>query len=144
MAFFTDECAWAQTSVKVLGRTIKGIRGFGFSKGVEKEHLYAAGDEPIDIQTGNKKYEGNIKLLKYEVDLMNDAAQAAGFADITEVPPAAILITCTFKANPTSALRVVTAISVAFSETKYDMEQNAKMMDVTLPFICMKVVVAKK
>ena len=29
------ECAWANFEVKILGRTIKGLRGFGFKKEVE-------------------------------------------------------------------------------------------------------------
>jgi hypothetical protein len=141
--FKTSECAWAQCSIKLLGRTIVGLRGFEFKKGVEKEHLYGAGDEPIDIQTGNKKPEGSLKLLKYEVDLLNDAAQAAGYDDITEVPHTLILITANFKKSPTDALRTVEAIGVAFSEAGYAQEQNAKMTEVMLPFICMKVRVSK-
>lgn len=142
-AFSTEECAWAQTSVRLLGRTIQGIQGFEFKKGVEKEHLYGAGSNPIDIQSGNSKPEGSIKLLKYEVDLLNDAAQAAGYDDITEVPHTAINITCSFKKTPSSPIRTIESQGVAFTETSYAMEQNAKMMQVSLPFIAMKNTVRK-
>lgn len=141
-AFTTDECAWAQTSIKLLGNTVRGIQGFSFKKSTEKEHLFAAGDEPIDIQTGNKKPEGNLKMLKYEVDKLNEAAQLAGFSDITEVPHTAILITCQYKKSVTSPTRTVVARGVSFSEFDFAMEQNAKMTAVTLPFICMKIDVA--
>ena len=140
--FSTKECAWQNTSLTVLGRKVTGLRGFEFKKSVEKEHLYAAGSEPIDIQDGNKKYEGNIKLLKYEVDLLNDAALAAGFTDITEVPHEAILITTEYKKVITDKARKVIAAGVGFTEMGFAMEQNAKMTEVTLPFIAIKIQVA--
>jgi hypothetical protein len=135
----TSECAWAQFEVKVLGRVIKGLRGFSFKKTVEKEHLYGAGDDPIDIMSGQKKYEGNIKLLGFEVDAMNKAAAIAGFGDITEVPHESVVITCSFRRRPTDAIKTYTASGVAFSECGVDMEQNAKHREITLPFIAMNV-----
>ena len=140
MPFSTKECAWSQTQIKFLGRTIVGLRGFEFKKSVEKEHLYGAGDEPIDIQTGNKKPDGNLELLKFEVDLLNDAAQAAGFSDITEVPHPAVVVTCTYQKNKGDQLRTITAFGVAFTDISFAMKQNAKMSEVTLPFINMKTV----
>jgi hypothetical protein len=138
-AFSTKECAWAQVSVTVLGRKVVGLRGFEFKKSVEKEHLYAAGDMPIDIQSGNKKYEGNLKLLKFEVDLLNDAAVDAGYTDILDVPHSSVTITCDYKNERTGKLRTITASEVAFSELGRAMEQNAKMTEITLPFIAMNI-----
>lgn len=141
--FDTAECAWSQTNVKVLGRTLTGMRGFSFKKGIEKEHLYAAGSAPIDIQSGNVKPEGSLKILKYEFDLMNDAAQAAGYSDITEVPHTLIHITCSYKKRPTDKMRIIEAQGVAFNEWDNAMEQNAKMTEVSLPFLAMNITVRK-
>ena len=141
--FSTDECAWAQTSLKLLGRTIIGLQGFKFKKGVEKEHIYGAGSDPIDINSGNRKPEGSIDVLKYELDLLNEAAQAAGYDDITEVPHTAISITCAFKKTPTSTINTIESSGVAFSEWEIGMEQNAKMTKVSLPFLAMKNTVRK-
>jgi hypothetical protein len=141
--FDTSECAWSHTSIKLLGKTLTGVRGFSFKKGVEKEHLYAAGSDPIDIQSGNKKPEGNLKVLKYELDALNDAAQAAGFEDITDVPHTLIMITCAYKKRSTDPMRIIEAQGVAFTETEVAMEQNAKMTEVSLPFISMKNTVRK-
>jgi hypothetical protein len=139
--FTTKECAWSNTKLTVLSRTIIGARGFEFNKEIEKEHLYAAGSDPIDIQSGNKKPDGNIKILKFELDLLNDAAQAdaAGYEDITEVPHPLILITCQYKKNLTDPIRTIVATGVAFTKMAVAMEQNAKMTEVTLPFICMRI-----
>ncbi len=138
-SFSTKECAWQNFTLTILGRKVTGLRGFEFKKTVEKEHLYAAGSEPIDIQDGNKKYEGNVKLLKYETDLLNDAALLAGFADITEVPHEAILITGEYKKKITDKTRKVIAAGVGFTEMSFGMEQNAKMTEVTLPFLAMRI-----
>lgn len=142
-AFSTEECAWSQTSVKLLGRTIKGIRGFEFKNDNEKEHLYAAGKKPIDIQEGNEKPEGNLKLLKYEVDLLNDAAQLAGFSSIATVPHDGISITCNYKKTIASEIRTVQAFGVAFGGVGFAMEQNAKMTEVTLAFLAMEIIFKK-
>ena len=140
MSFTTKECAWAQTGIKLLGRTISGLRGFEFKKAVEKEHIYAAGDDPIDIQSGNRKPDGSLDVLKYELDLLNDAAQAAGFTDITEVPHEAVVITCSYKKALTDPMRIVEAFGVSFTDISVGMKQNAKMTEVALPFLAMKIV----
>lgn len=135
----SDECAWSHFEIKILNRTIKGLRGFGFKKEVEKEHLYGAGDEPIDIQSGNKKGSGTVKVLGFEADLMNKAARDAGYEDITDVPHEAIVITCSYKKRATDPIKTYIASGAAFSESGVDLEQNAKMREITLPYIAMNV-----
>jgi hypothetical protein len=142
MSFKSEECAWSQTSLKILGRTVVGIIGWEFDIDIEKEHLYAAGSKPIDIQDGNEKPTGSVKVLKFELDLLNDAAQAVGYAHIGLVPKDATVITCTFKKTPASQMRVITALGVAFTKINMGMEQNAKSMPVTLPFLAMDIAVA--
>lgn len=135
----SDECAWSRFEIKILGRTIKGLRGFGFKKEIEKEHLYGAGDEAIDIQSGNKKSSGSLKVLGFEADMMNKAARTAGFEDITEVPHEAIVITCAFKKRLIDPVSTYIANGVAFTEAGTDLEQNAKFREITLPYLAMNV-----
>ncbi|AWG24821.1 hypothetical protein [Flavobacterium kingsejongi] len=135
----SSECAWSQFEIKLLGRTIKGLRGFSLKKEVEKEHLYGSGSDPIDIMTGNKKYDGNIKLLGFEADAMNKAAKIAGYDDITEVPHETIVITVSYKKRATDAISTYVASGVAFTETGVELEQNAKNREITLPFIAMNI-----
>ena len=136
----SNDFAWANITMTVLGRKLTGLRGFELSKKVEKEHVFASGNEPVDIGEGNKTYTGNLKLLKHEVDKLNDAAQVAGYADITEVPHTLITITCEYKKTTVSQRRVVTVIGAGFTELTTSMEQNAKMSEVTLPFLAMRIV----
>ncbi|WP_312394732.1 hypothetical protein [Chryseobacterium sp.] len=133
----SSECAWANFEVKILNRIIKGIRGFESKKTVEAEHLYGAGSEPLDITKGNIKYEGNIKILGFEADAMNKAAQAAGYDDITEVPHELIVITISFKRRITDKLQTIVSSGVQFTEDGFSMEQGAKNREVTLPYIAM-------
>ena len=135
----SSECEWSSFEVKILGRVIKGLRGFSVKKTVEKEHLYGAGDEPMDIMSGNKKYEGSLKVLGFEADAMNKAATVAQFGDITEVPHELIVITIAYKKRITDPVRTYTATGVAFTESGLEMEQNAKHREVTLPFIAMNI-----
>jgi len=110
----------------------------------EKEHVYASGSDPVDITEGNTKYEGSLKMLKYELDALNDAAKLAGYTDITAVPHALIVINVQFKKNLASSIRSHAAIGVAFTEAEITMEQGGKMTEVSLPFICMKIEDVKK
>lgn len=139
MEFNTKDCAWSNINLTLLGRKITGLRGFEVKKTVEKEHVYAAGDEPVDINSGNKKYEGSLKLLKYEVDQLNDAAQLATYSDILEVPHTLITCTIDFKKNPTDKTRTIVVPGLAFTELAIALEQNTKMTEVTLPFLAMRI-----
>lgn len=140
MAFSTSECAWKHVSIKVLGKTIVGIESFEFEKNTETEYLYGAGDNPIDIQEGNKAYPGSIGVLKHELDYMNDAALAAGYLDISEVPHEAIVITTLFKKRDGDPTRTITSTGVKFGDLKISMSQNAKSTIVPLPFKAMRTV----
>jgi len=135
----SNECAWAQIEIKILGRVIKGLRGFEFKKAQEKEHLYGSGANPLDIQDGNIAYTGNLKVLGFELDAMNRAAQMAGYADIVDVPHELITITCGMQKTKLDTKTFYTAIGVAFQEYTSAMDQNAKMREVTLPFLAMSI-----
>jgi len=136
----SDECAWSRFEVQILNRTIKGLRGFGFKKEVEKEHLYGAGDDAIDIMSGNKKNSGSIKVLGFEADAMNKAARDAGFEDITDVPHEAIIITCSYRKRSIDPIKTYVAAGVAFTEAGVDLEQNAKHREINLPYLAMDVI----
>ena len=137
--FSTKNYNWNSTTVTLLGRKVTGIRGFEFNKEIEKEAVYAQGSEPIAISSGNKKYEGHIEILKHELDLLTDAAKAAGFEDIAEVPHESIAITCDFKNLPADKTRQVAAAGVAFTKIGIGAKQNDKSVVITLPFIAMKI-----
>lgn len=136
----SSECAWKHAELSILGRVIKGLRGFEFKKTVEKEPIYGSGQHALDIQEGNIQCEGNIKLLGFELDALNRAALLAGFSDITEVPHEAVILQASFKKNASDPKTTVQAMGVSFTELAHAMEQNAKMREVTLPFVAMDII----
>ena len=135
----SGECAWHQSEVKMLGRVITGLRGWELKKTVGKEHLYAAGQYPVDITEGNVAYDGNIKILGYEADILNQAAQAAGFDGITGVPHELIVMTIRFKKSLVDRPTFITTRGMAFTEDGDGMEQGAKNREITLPFLAMDI-----
>ena len=133
------ECAWHDCTVKLLGRTIRGITAWSFTKDYEKSALYGAGSDPIDIASGNKSYSGSITVMGFELDKMNKAAQAAGYEDITELPHEVVTASVTLKktvAGPTSVLLVR---GISFSSIPHALNQNDKNRSYQLPFICMDI-----
>lgn len=133
----SSECAWFHVEVMMLGRVFKGLRGFSYKKTVDKEHLYGSGNEPIDISTGNKKYEGDLKMLGFERDAMKRTAQAAGYSDLTEVPHEAIVLTFKYKKTKIDPVMIEIVNGAAFTEDGSSMEQGAKMREITLPYLAM-------
>ena len=136
----SSECAWKHGELILLGRRINGLRGFELKKTEEKEHLYGTGQNPLDIQEGNIKCEGSIKVLGFELDAMNRAAMMAGYSDITEVPHEAIVMTVKLQKSVAEQKTVFNVRGIAFTEAANSMEQNAKMREVTLPFLAMDII----
>lgn len=136
----SKECAWHQSEIKLLGRVIKGLRGFEFHKAIEKEPLYGAGQHALDLQEGNISCDGSITVLGFELDQLNLAANAAGYQDITEVPHEAITITAKFQKTKADKKTFVTVLGIGFTELTHAMEQNAKSREVQLPFVAMDIV----
>ena len=129
--FNTEELQWKEIVFMLGGANVGKARGFSYSVETDDEALYAAGDEPISIQSGNRKYEGNIKVLKGVVDDLNAAAVAAGGRDITDVKFDVVM---TYLPNIGRAMMIDTLVGVKINKLTKAMEQNAKQMDVELPF----------
>lgn len=123
-----------------MGYKLIGAQGFELKKTVDKEHIYGSNDDPIDMNSGNKGYTGSISVLKFESDKFNDAALAAGYADITEVPHTLISAVIQYKKNATDKIRTATVLGIGFTELGNGMEQGAKMTKVALPFLAMKII----
>jgi len=142
MAFDSREYQWSDTRVFLLGKELRGLRGLTYKKTVEKEPVYAQGSNPNSIQSGNKKYDGTLMLLKSEFDDLNRAAIAAGFSDITEVPAEKINITCVYDRGDGSPMQTASLFTVGFTEYDDGMKQGDKFKEVTMPFIFTRLKVA--
>lgn len=138
MAFDSREFEFADIKMSMLGVESSGLRGLTFKKSQEKELVYAAGNQPKSIQRGNKKNEGELSLLKSDLDIYNKAARAAGYEDITDVPGKFINITCVYQKKDGDGLATDSLINVEFTEFEDGMKQGDKFKEVTLPFIFLR------
>lgn len=136
MFFFdTKECEWSDQEILLNGVKIGKIRGLKFKKSQEKEHLYAGGNDPIDIQRGNKKYEGTLTILKGALEDANNSVIAQGGEDITD---AAFQIVCNYKQKGNRLKKTYTMINVEFTEFEIGMIQGDKFQEVNLPYLFLK------
>lgn len=131
----SKEVEWSDCELFFNGVKITKFQGFKFKLAQEKEPLYAAGNEPISIQRGNKAYTGEFRLLKGAVDALNAAAQAAGGSNLTDIVLVAII---KFKQKGVRTMQLATLSGVEFTEYEYGMEQNAKSMPITLPIVYLR------
>jgi hypothetical protein len=83
--FDSKQYRWKDMSFSLLGVKVTDIQELTYKVEVEDEEVYGAGDEPIDIQSGNRKNSGQLTLLKSVVDELTTAAQNAGYRDILDL-----------------------------------------------------------
>lgn len=135
--FDSREFEWADIKVVLFSREISGLRGLTYKKTQDKEAIYGAGNRPLSIQRGNKKYSGTLTILKSEFDLLNVAAVAAGYSDIVDVPGKLISITVAYKKEGDAYIKVDHIVNVEFTDFEEGMKQGEAHKEVTLPFICL-------
>ena len=136
--FNSKEVEWSDLSLYFEGvnATVK-LTGLKYGVNVDKEHLHAGGDDPLSIQSGNRKPEGTITILKGHFDAMNDAAIAAGGRDITDVAFTAVAV---WRAQGTRGLRTATLIGCEITKFELGMMQGDKKMPVELPFLFLQLI----
>lgn len=130
---YLKESEWRDLRIAIDGKTITGVRNITYKKMPDDEHLHAAGSDPIGIQSGNNKYEGSIKLLKNELDALNEAARALGYDDICDV--SGLVITAVYMPRSARKMRTDILTGVKLGELSYSMEQGAKYMEHDIPFL---------
>ncbi len=135
--FDSKECEWADMTVIFAGAPLTKIKGLKYKTAKEKTPIYAAGNNPISIQGGNRSNDGQIKVLKGALDDMNLAAIAAGGADILDMQ---FDIIVTYKGEGTRPLQVDTLKGVEITNFEKGWDQGAKNMDITLPIVFLKLI----
>ena len=136
--FDSKDCEWADMTVMFAGSPLTKIRGVRYKASKDKQLLHSAGDEPISIQSGNRTYEGEVKVLKGAIDDMNRAAQSAGGDDILDM---SFDIVITYKPKGTRPLQTDVLVNVEVKDFEKGWDQGAKNMDVTLPIVFLKLIV---
>ena len=136
--FDSSEFEFADISVSILGANLSGLRGLTYKKSQKKEPVYGQGNQPKAIQKGNKAYDGQLHILKSDYDLLDAAAIAAGYEDITDVPEKLITITCVYQRVSENMLSTDVLVCCAFTDAEDGMKQGDPFKEITLPFIFLR------
>ena len=134
--FNSNEYAWADVNVVMLGREVAGLRGIEYKVKHQKEALFASGCKARGIQKGKKEYEGTITLLQSELIALDRAAQEKGYEDITDIDFDVIV-----SYIPTSGIITTDkVVSVSITEIPRAIKEGDLQQEIALPFIAVDIV----
>ncbi len=130
----TRQYEWSDITLILGGRDITKIRAVKYAEKIERESVYAKGRFPHSIQSGNISYEGEITVLQSEYE----ALVKAGNGTILSLVLDAL---CVY-GNPLKGDAMITdrIQGIQFTEAAKEMKQGDKFQEITLPFICLKIV----
>lgn len=134
-AFNSNEYAWIDINVVMLGREVVGLRGIEYKVKRQKEALFAAGKKARGIQKGKKEYEGTITLLQSEIIALDRAAQEKGYEDITDVDFDVIVSYL----PENGIITTDKVINASITEIPRGMKEGDLQMEIALPFIALDV-----
>lgn len=135
ITFNSNEYAWVDVRVVLLGREVTGLRGIEYKIKHQIESLFAMGSKPRGVQRGKKEYEGTITLLQSELIALDRAAQENGYEDITDINFDIIV------SYMPQNLVVTTdkIVGVAITEAPRAMKVDDLQMEIALPFIALDI-----
>lgn len=126
--FDSQQYAWSDVSVQIGARIVTGLRGIKYGEKQEMEYLYGASNRPIAIAEGNIAYDGEVKLLQNELELLIEQAPGGRLQALRDVQ-----IVVTYNQGQVLVTDIIGAIR--FTEVEKMFEQGAKFMEVTLPIM---------
>jgi len=129
------EVEWADIRLYIAGVETLKFTAINFGTETENEHLHAGGDDPISIQSGNRKPTGSLTLLKGDYDIMDAAAVAAGGRDVNDLE---FDVLAYYKPKGIRPPVRELLQGCRISNHKNGMTQGAKKMEVELPFLFLK------
>lgn len=129
----TEEYAWSDIKVMMLGKIIPGLRSVKYGTKQEKEAIYGTGNKPVAMGRGNKSYTCEVKLLQSELE----AIIASGGGDPTNIPPFDIVIAYV----PVSGLPMKTDVikHCEFTDVEKASNQGDKFHEITMPVACLDI-----
>lgn len=134
--FNSEEYAWVDIKVMLLGREVTGLRGMEYKVKRQKEALFATGKKARGIQKGKKEYEGTITILQSELIALDRAAQEKGYEDITDIDFDVIVSYL----PDNSVITTDKVVNASITEIPRSMKEGDTQMEIALPFIALDVV----
>lgn len=122
---------WGDLTLVLGGKDLTGFRGIKYTDKTEREAVYAKGNDPHAIQSGNNSYEGEIKMLQSEYEKL----VTKGGGNVKSLMLDAVLS----YGDPSKGNAMITdrIESLRFTEAAKEFNQGDKFMEVTLPFIAL-------
>jgi hypothetical protein len=121
----------------ILGkRDVTGFRGISYTEKVESEPVYGKGRYPHSIQRGNYSVEGQVVLLQSELETLIDSSPTKTALDLN------LDATVSYGGNienAAGAIRNDRVVGIRFTEVPKQLNQSDKFMEVTLPFVALRV-----
>ena len=132
--FNSREYEWADLTFLLGGKDLTGFRGIKYTIKQEKEVVYGKGNMPIAIQKSNKSIEGEITVLQSELETMRLQSGTGSILDLQ-------LDAVACYGNPANGDVLVTDViqGIQFTEEPKELKQGDKFMEITLPFIALRV-----
>lgn len=129
----TRQYEWADLSFNLAGRDLTGFRAIKYKSKQEKELLYGKGNEPLSIQKGNKSYEGEVTLLRSELETL----RALGGGSVLGLHLDGVVA----YGNPSRGDVITTdkIFGLEFTEDGNELKQGDKQEEITLPFIALQI-----
>jgi hypothetical protein len=136
MEFNSAEYAWGDLEAVMLGRVLARLLEVKYKVTRETKEIYGRGNNPLGIQEGNKKYEGEIKIGQSELEaLIDKAQQLSPGSDPTDLPQFNISVAY----EKAGVLRRDVLVGVKLQEFEKGMKQGDSDMEVNLPFKCLAI-----
>lgn len=124
---------WADVSVVILGKTITNIQSVKYGGEQEKTLIYGRGNAPLSIQSGQKKFEGEIMLLQSELDELVVVAKAVNPKySVTDI---SFDIVVSYGVGNESKRDIIRSAQI--SEWEKGMKSEDSYMEITLPFLAL-------
>lgn len=134
MAFDTSEYAWKDIEVVILGRPLVRILEVKYEESQKLEEIYGRGQDPLNIQEGNRSYKGQLTLGQSELQAMHQIAKENGLDSILKLK---------FDVNIAYSLDGVVVRDVCrngrIEKSEKGMKQGDTAMEIQLPFKFTKV-----
>ncbi|ASZ11095.1 hypothetical protein KTO58_19760 [Chitinophaga pendula] len=130
--FDSREYEWADLTLMLGTRDVTGFRGITYTEKVERELIYGKGAYPHSIQSGNISYEGELTLLQSEYEALVKAGKGSVMSLTLD---ANLSYGNPVKGDPMTTDRIV---GLRFTESKKEFKQGDKYMEISLPFIFLR------
>jgi hypothetical protein len=129
------EFQWKDFSVLILGKILTGCTDFKWKYESDDAYVYGRGSTPLDIQSGNIKIEGTIKLLQSTFDELNAAAKSQNPSYL--VTDIRFDVVEAYERQGLLKTNIIKGIKIASFD--FGMKQGDKNMEITLPFKALEV-----